>query len=96
MKTTPFRVDIPQEALDDLRARLARTRWPDAPDGAGWTMGADLAFMKRLAARWLDGYDFRKHEAAINAFPQFIAEVGGTRLHFVHVRGKGPHRSRST
>lgn len=90
MKTTPFRIDVSQETLDDLRARLQRTRLPDAPEGAGWSMGADVGFMKRLAARWIEGYDFRAHEAALNAFPQFVADVNGTKIHFIHVRGKGP------
>jgi pimeloyl-ACP methyl ester carboxylesterase len=91
MKTTPFRIDVSQDVLDDLRARVRRTRFPDAPEGAGWGMGADAAFMKRLATRWGDGYDFREHEAALNAFPQFVADVGGTKVHFLHVRGKGPN-----
>jgi hypothetical protein len=78
MKTTPFRIDVSQETLDDLRARVLRARMPEAPDGAGWSMGADAAFMARVAARWADGYDFRKQETALNAFPQFIADVDGT------------------
>ena len=54
MDTTPFRIDVPQADLDDLRERLARTRWPEAPEGAGWSMGADAAFMRRLADHWLN------------------------------------------
>ena len=91
MKTTPFHIAISQDTLDDLRTRVQRTRLPHAPDGAGWSMGTDLGFMQRLAARWADGYDFRAHEAALNAFPQFIADVNGTQLHYLHVRGKGPN-----
>ena len=91
MKTTPFRIDVSQETLDDLHARLKRSRLPDAPDGAGWSMGADLAFMKRFGAHWLEKYDFRKHEAELNKFPQFTADVDGTKIHFVHVRGRGPN-----
>jgi len=91
MKTTPFRIAVSQDLLDDLHTRLVRSRLPDAPEGAGWTMGADAAFMQRIAARWRDGYDFRAQEAALNAFPQFLADVDGTQLHFVHVRGKGPN-----
>jgi pimeloyl-ACP methyl ester carboxylesterase len=90
MKTTPFRIDVSQEALDDLRERIRRTRWAEEPDGAGWTMGADASFMHRLADRWLKGYDWRAQEAAINAYPQFTANVDGMDLHFVHARGKGP------
>src|SRR5258707_10224388 len=89
MKTTPFRIQVSQETLDDLGARLQRTRFPDAPEDAGWTMGADLAFMKRFGAHWRDKYDFRKHEAELNKLPQFTADVDGTKIHFVHVRGKG-------
>jgi pimeloyl-ACP methyl ester carboxylesterase len=89
MKTTSFRIDVPETTLDDLRQRLTLTRWPDQPEGAGWNFGTDRAFMKRLGERWLRGYDWRAHEAALNANPQFIADVDGTNLHFVHVRGKG-------
>lgn len=91
MKTTPFQIAISQDTLDDLRTRVQRTRLPQLPSGAGWTMGTDLGFIQRLAARWADGYDFRAHEAALNAFPQFLADVNGTQIHFVHVRGKGPN-----
>jgi len=91
MKTTPFRIEVKQSDLDDLRARIARTRWPDEPAGAGWSMGADVSFMKRLAEHWATRYDWRAQEAAINALPQFKATVDGTELHFVHVRGKGPN-----
>lgn len=91
MKTRPFRIDIPQPELDDLRERLLRTRWPEEPDGAGWSMGTDMSFMRRLADRWLNDYDWRAQEAALNAHPQFIADVDGMDLHYVHVRGKGPN-----
>ena len=91
MDITPFRIDVNQAILDDLRERLARTRWPDAPEGAGWSMGTDVSFMKRLCDHWLTRYDWRAQEAALNAHPQFMADVDGTKLHFVHVRGKGPN-----
>jgi pimeloyl-ACP methyl ester carboxylesterase len=86
----PFSIQVPQSELDNLHARVRATRFPDAPEGAGWSMGADSAFMKRLAARWVEEYDFRKQEAALNELPQFIAEVAGTKIHFIHVKGKGP------
>jgi pimeloyl-ACP methyl ester carboxylesterase len=89
MKTTPFRVDVKQSILDDIAARIAHTRWPDDPEGAGWGMGTDVSFMKRLAHHWQTKYDWRAHEAALNAHAQFTADVDGTELHFVHVRGKG-------
>jgi pimeloyl-ACP methyl ester carboxylesterase len=91
MKTTPFRIDVTQSVLDDLRQRLAATRWPDSPQDAGWGLGTDLAFMRRLADHWLHRYDWRAQETALNGYPQFTADVGGTQLHFVHVRGKGPN-----
>jgi pimeloyl-ACP methyl ester carboxylesterase len=91
MKTTPFRIEVKDAVLSDLRDRLARTRWPESPADAGWAMGTDLPFMKRLTEHWLSKYDWRAQEAALNAYPQFIADVNGTDLHFVHVRGKGPN-----
>jgi pimeloyl-ACP methyl ester carboxylesterase len=90
MKTTPFQINVSQDVLDDLRNRLVRARVPHAPPGAGWSMGVDAGFMQRLADHWIHKYDFRRHEAALNAFPQFIAEIDGNPIHYVHVRGKGP------
>ncbi|HSS37538.1 MAG TPA: epoxide hydrolase [Polyangia bacterium] len=89
MKTTPFRIDVDQSVLEDLRRRLAATRWPDSPHDAGWGLGTDLAFMRKLADHWRERYDWRAQERALNAHPQFTANVDGTDLHFVHVRGKG-------
>jgi pimeloyl-ACP methyl ester carboxylesterase len=91
MQIKPFQIAVDQATLEDLRARLERTRLPNAPDEAGWGQGAELGFMKRLRAHWLDRYDFRKEEAALNAFPQFVADVDGTAIHFIHVKGKGPN-----
>jgi pimeloyl-ACP methyl ester carboxylesterase len=88
MNTKPFRIDVPQTDLDDLRERVAKTRWPDDP-GAGWATGTDTSFMRQLADHWLSHYDWRAQEAALNAHPQFMADVDGTELHYVHVRGKG-------
>lgn len=82
-------VHAPQAVLDDLNKRLGRTRWPDEPIGAGWSQGADTAYMKALVAYWLDGYDWRKREAYLNTFPWFQAEIGGKNLRYIHVRGQG-------
>lgn len=90
MKTTPFRINVSEAVLSDLRDRLARTRWPDQPQDAGWSMGTDLNYMKRLVEHWQHRYDWRKHEAELNALPQFTAEVDGLQLHFVHERGSSP------
>jgi pimeloyl-ACP methyl ester carboxylesterase len=90
MKIRPFVVDVPQATLDDLRERLDRTRWPDAVPGAGWEYGADLASMQELAAYWRAAFDWRAQERAMNALPHFRAEVEGTGIHLIHLRGRGP------
>jgi len=78
------------EALADLRARLRATRWPDAPEDAGWSMGTDLAYLRELVAYWADGFDWAAQEAALNRLPRFRAPVGGLGIHFVHARAAGP------
>jgi epoxide hydrolase len=86
----PFRIDIPQPDLDDLRDRLARTRWPDELPGNGWARGVPTGYLRELAAYWRDGYDWRKHEAALNACPQFTTTIDGAIVHFLHVRSPEP------
>src|SRR4029453_2102393 len=86
----PFRVEVPQAELDDLRDRLARTRWPDDYEGVGWDYGTDLATMKELATYWRDSYDWRQQEAYLNSFPHFTTEFDGEELTFIHVRGTDP------
>ena len=88
MDTKPFKIDIAQAVLDDLRERIARTRWPDQPEDAGWSMGTNLAYCRTLADHWQHRYDWRRHEAALNQVPSFTAAVDGTRLHFVHQRAR--------
>lgn len=83
---TPFRSDVPDAVLDDLRARLARTRWPATVRGVGWDRGTDPDYLRELVAYWQDGYDWRVHEAAINALPQ--VKVDG--VHAVHQRSADP------
>jgi len=87
---TPFHIRVEQAVLDDLNARLAATRWPDAVDGVGWMQGADLAAMQGLAGYWREAFDWRRAEARLNAFPQYRCVVDGVGIHFVHVRGRGP------
>ncbi len=82
----PFRIEIPQSDLDDLRERLARTRWPDALPGVGWSYGVPLDYLKELAAYWRDGYDWRAWEAKLNELPQYVTEIDGQSIHFLHVR----------
>ena len=91
MSIQPFTIAIPQETLDDLHERLARTLWPDEAEGTGWAYGISLAYMKEVADYWLHRYDWRTHEAALNRFAQFKADVDGVGIHFIHERGKGPN-----
>src|SRR5690606_30779392 len=90
MSPRPFQIHVSDAVLDDLRARLARTRWPDAIPGTGWDYGADIEYIRELCDYWRDRYDWRAHEAALNRFPQYLAEVDGVDIHFYHVRGNGP------
>jgi pimeloyl-ACP methyl ester carboxylesterase len=86
----PFRIEIPQADLDDLRDRLHRTRWPDELPDVGWTRGVPLGYLKELAGYWADGYDWRKQEARLNELPQFTTTIDGTNVHFLHVRSPQP------
>jgi epoxide hydrolase len=86
----PFRIDVPQADLDDLRDRLHRTRWPSQLPGAGWRRGVPVAYLKELADYWRSGYDWRTHEAKLNQFPQSITEIDGQQIHFAHVRSPEP------
>lgn len=87
----PFKIEIPQETLDDLKNRLERTRWTDEIKGSGWSMGTNRDYMKKLADYWKNKYDWREHETKLNEFNQFKAEVDGVTVHFIHERGKGPN-----
>jgi len=86
----PFRIGIPQADLDDLRERLARTRWPAELPGAGWEAGVPVGYLKDLAGYWAAGYDWRAHEARLNQFPQFTTVIDGQTVHFLHVRSPEP------
>ena len=86
----PFTIDIPQADLDDLRDRLARTRWAaDLPD-VGWSRGVPVSYLKGLAEYWRDGYDWRAYERELNKYPQFTTEIDGQDIHFLHVRSPEP------
>jgi pimeloyl-ACP methyl ester carboxylesterase len=89
-RVRPFRVAVPEDALDDLRSRLARTRWPDELPGAGWSYGVPVARVRELVDHWRTGYDWRRHEARLNAFPQFTTVIDGQKIHFLHVRSPEP------
>ena len=99
----PFRVAVGQADLDDLQARLRRTRWttelavepdptavPAGPVLPGWEYGVPLAYVRRLVEHWLDGYDWRRWEARLNEHPQFVTEIDGQNIHFLHVRSPEP------
>lgn len=86
----PFRVAVPEAELDDLRERLARTRWPDRETVADWSQGVRLDNARSLVAAWQHEYDWRRFESAINAFPQFLTSIDGLDIHVVHVRSKNP------
>lgn len=87
---TPYRIDVPQSDLDDLRARLSAVRWPSELPGVGWSRGVPLDYLKELAAYWRTSYDWRKHEAKLNEIPQFTTEIDGESVHFLHVRSPEP------
>ncbi|MGW4090897.1 epoxide hydrolase family protein [Nocardia sp. NPDC004750] len=83
---TPFRIDIPQRQLDDLRARLDATRWPDPLPGDDWDTGVPTAWLRELVDHWRTGYDWRAAEAQLNSSPQYTTEIDGQTIHFLHVR----------
>ena len=87
----PFKVDIPEEQLTDLRRRIAATRLPEKETVADASQGVQLATMQKLVRYWGTGYDFRRFEARLNALPQFITEIDGLDIHFIHVRS--PHEN---
>jgi epoxide hydrolase len=86
----PFRIDVPQADLDDLRDRLGNARWPTAPGGDDWSRGVPLGYLRELAEYWRLGYDWRAEEARLNELPQFTTTVDGANLHFLHVRSPEP------
>jgi pimeloyl-ACP methyl ester carboxylesterase len=86
----PFHIAIPQSELDDLQERLSRTRWPDELPGVGWSRGVPRAYLQELAEYWRSGYDWRGWEARLNAFPQYVTEIDGQTIHFLHVRSPEP------
>ncbi|MGH3880762.1 MAG: epoxide hydrolase family protein [Actinophytocola sp.] len=86
----PFRIDVPQSDLDDLNRRLAATRWPDELPGVGWDRGVALGYLRELAEHWRTSYDWRPHEKQLNDLPQYVTEIDGATVHFVHVRSPEP------
>ena len=87
----PFRLAVPEAVLEDLRHRLARTRFPDEPPLDPWSTGTSVAYLKELIDYWLHGFHWRAQEAKLNAFRQFTVPMAGIDLHFIHEEGKGPN-----
>jgi len=85
---TEFKCQISQPVVDDLKFRIRQTRWTDEIKGSGWQYGADLSYIKELADYWLDKFDWRKVEDKINQYPNYIAEIDGVKIHFLHIKGK--------
>src|SRR5208283_4842814 len=86
----PFIPQAAPAALEDLRARLRATRWPDAPEDAGWSLGTDVGYLRELIAYWADGFDWPAQEAALARLPRFRVLLGGLGIHFVHARAAAP------
>ena len=86
----PFRIDVAEADLVDLHDRLVRTRWPESETVDDWSQGIPLAYTRELCDYWADGYDWRATEARLNALPQFVTELDGLDIHFLHVRSPHP------
>ena len=91
MDVRPFEIAIAPGALDDLRARLDLTRWPDEVAGSGWEYGSNLEYMRELVDYWRTGFDWRAQERRLNEFQHFKSAVDGLDVHFIHERGVGPN-----
>ena len=88
-KIKEFTINISQDKLDDLSLRLQQTRWPEKETPNDWSQGTPLSYMKEVCDYWLNEYDWKKEESTLNEFPQFITEINGLDIHFVHL--KSPH-----
>lgn len=88
---TPYQLSIGDAQLKELKDRLVRTRWPDEPDAQPWSTGVDSTWMRRVAQHWSTTFDWATQQSKLNAFPQFTADIGGSRIHWIEVRGKGPN-----
>ena len=91
MAVTPFKVEVPNDVLKDLKERLDRTRWPDEIPDSGWDYGSNLDYIKELVEYWRTKFDWRAQEKLINSFSHFKSDVDGLGVHFIHEKGKGPN-----
>src|SRR5690348_3932196 len=88
MREKRFTISVPDEAVDDLHRRLRQTRWPDRVKGSGWTYGVDFCWMRSLADYWLNSYDWRTQQRALNQYSHVTALIDGFRIHYVHFRSR--------
>ena len=88
MTVKSFQICVADDVLSDLRSRLVRARFTEASDTEFWGAGTDPRYLRDLVTYWADGFDWRAAERALNAYPHYLAEVGGRWVHFVHLRGK--------
>jgi epoxide hydrolase len=89
MTITPFKIKIPQKQINDLKLRLEMMRWPSVVTD-DWSRGQPVSFIKELTNQWLNKYDWRKHEAQLNRYPQFMTEIDGQPIHFFHIKSPEP------
>jgi len=90
IRIEPFKIQVGDAVLKDLRERLDRTRFPDEVPDTGWEYGTNLAYMRELVEYWRTKYDWRKHEAQLNRFAHYKANIDGLVIHFIHEKGRGP------
>lgn len=88
---TPFRIEVGDDAIEDLKSRLLNARWPDQVNDEDWSYGTELNYLRELADYWVNEYDWRQHEARLNAFDQFLLNIDGLETHFIHQRS--PHEN---
>ena len=86
----PFRIDIPDALLQDLKRRLGDTRWPGEISGGGWDYGSELGYVKSLCEYWKNEFDWRDQERKINSFSNYTTDIDDLNVHFIYEKGKGP------
>ena len=86
----PFRIEVPQATIDRILSGVRDAQWPDRLDSSDWRYGTNWDYMRALAKYWVEQFDWRKAEANLNRYPQFLARVGDYEIHFYHVKGRGP------
>jgi epoxide hydrolase len=86
MNIKEFRAEVPQAELDELNSRLQAARWPDQLPDVGWSYGVERSRLQDLVEYWRTSYDWRKFEAKLNAHPQYVTEIDGQRVHFIHTK----------